>query len=674
MSDIESQNQGIKIAGRYEVLFSQPETDLDTPNARAFLVKDQQSSNDACYALVCGHHLHPRLHLIDQLARQEGLNCVVPIAWGHVKIPPNIGIQMQKAVVIICRKPGGYPILYDGQTQFNPWNLQQIKTQLMTPVVQTLKLLSACGVSHRNIKPSNMFFQLQDPDTDVMLGECISMPPGYAHGMAWEPLTRVAADFALRGEGGISDDLYALGVSVLVMALGQIPWAKQDPIELVRGRMNVGSYRALVPPAGLNPEFEPLLRGLLHDNPQERWNLSDLEAWLKDSPVPNRGGMSVKRGQIPFTFAGQSEIYSVERLAYEMQLSPDIMIDRGIMEQIISWLRSSIRDTSISGKMSSLLQDNFAQYEGANRRQQDLINRIVQNLNPGAPLWLGNHWTTIDGLNEYTLQVSSYGENVEEFRNMLNSSFVEGYLVEHASDSSILAKAGLSTIKKYLNNNSNGFGIERLMYELNPQLPCYSPLFLPDRVYSVFDFIVALEKLAAQPGRASQIFDRHMLAFLCARYQGLRPNDMAELAKQDLEYVVACTSILAGIQDRVCRNPLNHLCDWIYEITRPMLNSIRNQQIKQDMDHALQEASKSGRLAKILSVLQNEAFLKKDRAAYRNAKTDVMKIRSTIKVLQSKIHPGSYHFRRLAHRSTVFTAFGLGSIYMGIFLMMRYWQ
>ena len=79
------------------------------------------------------------------------------------------------------------------------------------------------------------------------------------------------AEPSARSRGGVADDLYSLGVCVIFLLLGRNPVHELSTAEIVERKINQGSYAVLTSGARIQMNMMELLRGLLSDDPRERW-------------------------------------------------------------------------------------------------------------------------------------------------------------------------------------------------------------------------------------------------------------------------------------------------------------------------------------------------------------------------------------------------------------------
>ena len=151
-------------------------------------------------------------------------------------------------------------------------------------------------VTHRAVRADNIFFMDKERKT-VVLGDCVTAPPGADNPPVFETIERSMASPGGRGKGNFTDDLFALAVSMVFIVQGSNPVSALSEDELVIARVVQGSYATIsvgtrIPMALLEP-----LRGLLSDNLDERWTMEELGLWLDGqrlTPLQKRPSRNLK--------------------------------------------------------------------------------------------------------------------------------------------------------------------------------------------------------------------------------------------------------------------------------------------------------------------------------------------------------------------------------------------
>lgn len=193
-------------------------------------------------------------------------------------------------------------------------------------------------------------------------------------------------------------------------------------------------------------------------------------------------------------------------------------------------------------------------------------------------------------------------------------------------------------LKKMNEMEAIGYGIERCLYELNPELACLSPSLIHASALTPAEALIALENVATQPNRPSFPVDRHLAAFLMSRWKGLNFIDLRDMGKPQREVKnLAVLKILADVQSHFKINELPNLCQWMAEICAPMITHYHNLKTRARVQEEIARAVSSGQLIKLVRVFGSRQALTEDSSDYQEAKIEVLLIESEIKEIESKI-------------------------------------
>ncbi|MBM3632398.1 MAG: hypothetical protein FJX03_01645 [Alphaproteobacteria bacterium] len=194
------------------------------------------------------------------------------------------------------------------------------------------------------------------------------------------------------------------------------------------------------------------------------------------------------------------------------------------------------------------------------------------------------------------------------------------------------------SLRKFEETEAIGYGIERCLYELNPELTCLSPSLIHAAVLTPAEALLALEEVAAQPNRPSFPVDRHLAAFLMSRWREMNFLDMRDMGKPQRETKnLATLRILAGIQTQMKIKELPNLCLWMAELCVPLITQYHNLKARAVVQGELSKATRSGQLSKLMQVLENRQALTQDREDYQAAKIEVLLIEAELREIESKI-------------------------------------
>jgi hypothetical protein len=103
-------------------------------------------------------------------------------------------------------------------------------------------------------------------------------------------------------------------------------------------------------------------------------------------------------------------------------------------------------------------------------------------------------------------------------------------------------------LRRFAEDPRAGFGLERVLYELNPTLHCLSPLLQAARVSKVNGMLPALEAAAALGALGDGFIDRHIAAYIAANSRHLGRECFEYLGGSPRQRVLGTLGILAHLQ------------------------------------------------------------------------------------------------------------------------------
>lgn len=587
------------IAGRYAV-------DLSTPmpaaagGMAAFAATDRTTGDMAFIAVQVHKQAPARAHALQTLNRPfDGL--LIPLAHGRAPAPAG-----QTGYYVICRAPPGPPLA----AQLQAWPEPMLLDQFLRPAALVLEQLHAAGLTHRALRPNNIFQAA--PGHPVVLGQAWAGPPAFHQPAVFEPPYSGVCLPAGRGTGSIADDVYALGVVLLTLALGRTPLAGLDDATVVRRKLELGSHAALVGSERLPPIIADLLRGMLAEDPEHR----PTPTLLLD-PAVARGRRVAARpprhAQRSLTIAG-IEAWDARTLAHAIARKPDQGLHALRNGTAVLWLRREVGDAGLAARIEELLRHRVAEFGTEETRSDTMLTmRAVSLLDPLAPLcWRGlNLWP--DGLGPALVAAqesnSTAMTQLEELVAVEATTVWASAHVDRCDYPMLRVEARQN--RAWLQTRGLAGGLSRLLYALNPRLPCLSPLVGGYWVSRLADILPALEQtIAANP--SLRPMDAQVAAFIAARTERGLDAELNALAAPKPDVAAAAQlRLLAQMQARLHGQPLPALARWMAEQMEPLVAQWRNRARRAELEQRLQDLAQAGLLMPMLALVEDAA----DRAA-----------------------------------------------------------
>ncbi|MEM7172771.1 MAG: hypothetical protein AAF530_21590 [Pseudomonadota bacterium] len=587
---------GVVVKDRYQVFTDQSLPDLDSPcGAKAFVAKRLSGEGVPLFALVCHRGTDFRADAVISFIRLQSTKALMPVDFDVMPWPP----EGRYLPVLIFEKPKG-PRLDQllGET-FEPWREEQIRDVLLFSLTPFLRDLEDRNLTHRAIRLDNIFYA--DPSQrEVILGECLSGPPAFCQPVLYEPIDSALSHPAGRGNGTTADDLYALGVLILVLMHGGNPIPNMTDEEIVTSKIERGSYATLVSKTRLSLHMVEILRGLLCDNPEERWTADDVGLWLNGRHLSPKQPVLPKRAQRGFKFLNVT-YNSAELLAYALAKNWDAACEVVRNGQLELWVRRSLSDE----KKANLIQIASAQagesMDSGGESDRALAMALVA-LHPAAPLRLRSLSAKIDGV--FRLLMVQFDDPdtrrqvVEILKGRIGQAWIDCQLTVRPEYNSY--KKTYDVGLRRLLQDRPGYGLERVLYDYNPSMPCLSPLLDGGFVADIRSVLSALDRLAPSISGDQTPIDRHIVAFLAARHIGMPEAILRGLNDQSNEanYRLDMLRLLSEGQRAFGPPRLCALTGWFSSLCEPVLETYRSratrEKLRESMEWEVQEGSLNG--------------------------------------------------------------------------------
>lgn len=621
----------VRPGSTFEVLADQPLDALRSPHAAAYGCVAADRAGESFVALISDPALPPRYDLIEKLAALQLNNVWTPLGWGAVALPglpPN-------SFATVFERPGGARVVNALTETIAPFSADELLRKVLPPLVTTLRVFADLRLSHRAIRPTNLFYQ--GTGRQLLLGEAVSAPAGAAQPPAYETIEGGMALAHCRGTGTTAGDLYALGVTVAFLLLGKDPCAAIDPQELLRTKIERGSFTAVMGSARLPPEANELVRGLLADEVRERWAIDDLENWLQGRRLkPRLRNPSAITATRPFDFAGRA-CYTARSLAHAFAGDP-VAAARAIRSNEFEiWLQRSLADEKRSVAVRAVRPD-VSDSHSSLAQDLRLAARICIALDPDAPIRYGDFAAAIDTLGQ-ALVAAFHGRGMlQTVGEILTARLPQQWVTSQDGlrpDVLALTTAKpFETLRRVVEDPRMGFGLERVLYELNPRLPCLSPQVLGDHGGSVTGILAALERVAAKGAIAEGLIDRHLAAYVAAHSAHIGRQCFDLLGGNPQQRVLGTLGVLAYLQTAHGPVTVPSLGKMIAPQAKGLVDMFHSRQRRTRLQAEVAKLAAAGSLSELYGLFQGPAEQGRDSGGFAAAQREYEAIEKTLAALR----------------------------------------
>jgi hypothetical protein len=578
----------------------------------AFPAIDRASGRSDLIAVQIQRQLAPRARLMHVLSTPlDGM--LAPVGYGSAG----------DACYAIATAPPGPNLL----ARSGAWAELELLECVLRPIAHVLEHLQQRGVTHRNIRPDNVFQAA--PGQPVVLGVAWVAPAAMAQPALFEPPYSAMCLPAGRGEGSIADDVYALGVLLLCLALGRVPHRNLDAQAVISRKLSLGTYTALAGEERLPPIIGDLVRGMVAEDPEHR----PTPTLLLD-PATARGrrvaARPPRRAQRAITIAS-TDVWDARSLAFTMAEQPEAGINAlrsGVVEY---WLRRALGDAQLASHVEELVRHRNADgTSGDPSSESPLLMRAICLLDPLAPLcWRGVAlWP--DGIGPaLAAAMGTDPETASRLQDIIVHEEVGNWAAIRADRCDFAElRVEARQQRSWLQQRGKDNGVLRLTYLLNPLLPCASPLLSNRWVARLADLMVSLEDVASRVDHnQTEPVDVHIAAFIAARLERRVDSEVADANNKSEEVqCLAPLRLLAQLQVRLVSGPLPGLAGWLADRVGPAIAQWRNRQRRDEVRERVMGLASHGHLAPMLAVLEDPAGRTADARGARAAETTLMRI------------------------------------------------
>ncbi len=639
------------IADRYAVLLAQPLPEAGG-GLPCFAAKDRQTGDTSLIAIQVRRNAPARARPLQILAHPID-NLLGPL--GHGPAPAQRG---EAGYFVICPAPPGPPLA----GRLRPWTEAALIAFALRPIALALEKLAGHNLTHRAIRLNNVFEgQRGQP---LVLGAAWAAPAAMHQPALFEAPYSAMCHPAGRGDGTIADDVYALGVLLLTLALGRPPMVEQDDAAVLRRKLELGSHGALVGEERLPPMIADLLRGMLAEDPEHRPS----PALLLDPGVARSRRVAARpprRAQRALP-VGNAAVWDARSLAHALNAEPDQGIGALRSGGAVQWLRRGVGDAALATHVDEVVRQRLSDPGGGESRGDTMmLMGAVAVIDPLAPLcWRGVAlWP--DGLG--ALLAAAPGDPA------LAGSLEDLISVEAAASWASLRpeRCDLPMLRLEARQNrawlaTRGLagGLPRLTYLLNALLPCAAPLLADRWVARLADLPAALEAAIPANPKAAPL-EAHLAAFVAARGDSRLETETNALTGTGQDpMTLAGLRLLTELQVRYHPRPLPALAGWVAGEAGPMVALWANRTRRRELTGQMKALGSAGQLLPMLALLEDPPGRAVDAAGAHVAAAELNRVEAELQAIAA----GSAERRGTAARIGQEIAAGVGLLALAAML------
>ncbi|MCP4393660.1 MAG: hypothetical protein GY804_05260 [Alphaproteobacteria bacterium] len=619
-----AENDFILIKNRYKVSTSDHLKELDLPHARAFAVIDTKRTEFNMFAYICNPDFPIREKTTNNMVNIKSSGILSFIEMEDVYWPP----QRRYCMIVIYERPMGGKVMPSINAKIEPFTDKDVINSLLPAIAETLKDFSFKGITHRSIRPDNLFYMDKEKNK-IVIGDCITAPPAYDQPICVETIASGCCMPSGRGNGNISNDYYSLGATLAILIAGSSPANNEKDNELITNKIKQGSFFVLAAHNKLSVAMVELLRGLLTDDSTSRWKYEDLSLWLEGRRATPLHGRIEPNAQRSFSFNGQ-EYFTIRELAVSFAENwfSSASIIKSKHFQI--WVKRGLKNDILSEHLEELI----SKAEQLGTTDDVFVAQACMLFDPLAPIRYKDISFMANSLGEAFAISLKDSDKLNQVIAALNNELIEywheaqGIYNPRATTLDTSKARSFAVLRNFLQQKGLGTGVARCLYELNPVFPCQSELVKRYYVNHPNRLLMAIDKAAKKANKEEELpIDNHIAAFILTHFKRNVDNQFKALNNPNEKTSHAgLLSLYALLQWQYGPKKLPNLISWLGGLIKPIIGSYHSKNIRKKIEKSIPTTIRQGSITDLYTLLDNPAMRENDWKNFLRAKKDYSKI------------------------------------------------
>ena len=585
-------------------------------NGSSLAYQAYDTKNTKFIAIVASIENLPRWDMVDNYSALADASFMHLVSSGPVYWP----LDGKQKFVFIYSDGVGKALANDAGFCDVGWRNPNVIEHFIQPMARMFREMEDKSFNHGSVRLSNIYLSASGQDNPIILGDGLSVHPGSMQSSLYFPPSKALADPFGRGKGTLQDDIYAFGVSLVLLLHKSDDVAELSEEEAINKKMEIGSYAALIGNGRFQVSFLELLKGILHDDGDLRWGVDDIFSWIDGTRLAPGPLIKKKKATRPISFMGKKYLYA-EFLAVDIHKNHSEIVDMFESGTLGQWVTKSIDDVDLSERYEKVVERSGG--EGVLVSDRDLlVSQLGLVLNPMLPISYKGKSFTYDGIGALLARDAIAENDLSYYNNVLNSGMLDQLLMGldlpqgEVVDGMKLYDACRLSLKR----SRTGYGIERCIYLLCSSAPCLSPKLKDYFVVGHKSALVAFEGLCKQAGQISLIMDRHLIAFFSVRDLNLIDNVLYDLNSQDkTQQIFGNLRFAAALQKKSKVSSAPMLAEVFLDSLSGVYKSFKNSETRRKVESDVRKAAEKGDLVGMVSLLGDEESLSIDDRCFRAA-------------------------------------------------------
>lgn len=622
----------------------------------------------AAFALVCEKNIVPQSDLVHKYAGVTTKNLPKLLAYGIA----DWSVDNKEHLVFIYEDKMGKAIV-DGK---NPLAVglkpELVLATIFRNLLEVIQAMGDKGMAHGNIRATNIFDGETKTYEGAMLGDMLSTPSGYAQPVIYETIPRGLAHPLARGPAERSDDIYALGVTLATLMRTIDPCEGMSNEDIVNAKMEVGSFNFVVGKSRFPAPVLEFLRGTLNDDAALRWSFEDIMTWAEGRRVNAKqtAAVATLKASRPLEFVRRKYL-KPELLSVALPKEPSMVVPLVENGELYLWLNRSIQDKELEKRYDEALVE--AKREAGNTNYADRLSSIMAiALEPDNPIMYRDLKFSPMGFGPYLADSVAAKKDVNPFVDVMRGSSVSFWSKCTTSQSPGVSDAvnRMANCYRFLQQTIVGAGLERCIYYLAPNAPCFSEKLDQFYVRSADEYLKALEKMSGMKNKPDWFLDRHIIAFLSVRDKGVIEPYLPDVSSNEKHRQrLGMVKMFAAIQRRDKMDNLPGLSQWVAGMMEVLIDRYHDRHKRKMVREHLEKVKAQGNLEKISALFDNYEDTQRDNRAFTETMQQYQALKKEYFALETELNTNKDFGIEAGKQSAAMASGVISAIVVTIYLL-----
>ncbi len=613
------------------------------------------NTEESLFAIVCEKNLVPRTSKVSQYMGMKSSAMPELVGSGAAYWAES----KKQVYVFIYKNTYGEKLLPSSKLHALGLKESVVLKTFIPSLVELVLSLDNLKMVHGSLSLDTIYAETTKTNlTDsksIMVSECLSLPAFYAQNATYLSIERCFTNPLGRGEGSISDDLYAMGALIACAMRKGDPLEGKTREEIGRLKLEEGSFQAIIGSERISGGVLELLRGLLNDDPYQRWTLEDVRMWQDGHRISIKQTKFKRyKAKRPLEFLGNKYLRPgllaadmAEQSGAAMQLLEDKSLEK--------WIDRAISDPVLHTKFEKALETAAELRESA-ELSAIKISYCTSALADTHPLFYKTFSFFPDGLGRVMVNHFLEGKDIAPFTDFMKTKlmtfWVDSTRLPDVDSTDALNQLRISALS--LKQPGIGYGVERAFYLLCDEAPCLSKAYQNYYIRNPEDVFFALDDLCLKGKAPNKPIDRHVAAFLSVHERQSIDLYLMDLNSPDPRVQTpALLKTLAALQGRGKLAPAEGITAWIVDhVGQTVIDTYYNRDLRRKISEKLDKLKHSGNVVELVELLDSPYEREKDMRDFYGAQKDYKAYTSEItfleKILGEAVSMGAYKGRETA--------------------------